>query len=348
MNDIIAGKTALAFYRVPPRLRKSYPPLPLGTDVGTRRALSKTPIVAELLSSPLFFMVTGEADRTCEANIKQLLWTGPLPVGAVRDDNVVNQITSPEMTLFMLAREVPTSQLALLMYEFCGRYAVYEPRGAAREKLERIDATRGLQSDGWQRVSDSNGRPSDLWQRDPLTTVDKLWDFAAVTKGAYCHKKFEAALRMVAGEAYSPFEAKAAMLLAAPRCLGGQGLEISMNEDIAFNEDAQLLALIHYATADILIRNQKTGRLIDVECQGDMIHKGDFAAAKDADRMTALQSMGVEVITLSYQQISNYDRFHTFLGHLCNVADIELRDKSEAFVKKERQLRKELFDVPDV
>lgn len=64
---------------------------------------------------------------------------------------------------------------------------------------------------------------------------------------------------------------------------------------------------------------------------------------RDADRMTALQAMGYDVLLLTHGQISDADRFRAIVKAICRMLDVEYRDKSPEEQRVETLLRSELF-----
>ena len=64
---------------------------------------------------------------------------------------------------------------------------------------------------------------------------------------------------------------------------------------------------------------------------------------RDADRMTALQAMGYDVLLLTHRQISDEDRFRAIVKAVCRMLDAEYRDKSSDEQRAEALLRSELF-----
>ena len=63
----------------------------------------------------------------------------------------------------------------------------------------------------------------------------------------------------------------------------------------------------------------------------------------DADRMTALQAMGYDVLLLTHGQISDEDRFRAIVKAVYRMLDVEYRDKSSEEQGAEALLRSELF-----
>lgn len=344
MELIVTGISAVNFYRTPPAVRNQYPPLPISEKPAIRRTVANGAVFEDLLKSPLHLLVTDINNRTHTKNLKQHLWREPLGKGLVCCDDVVNKITSPEMTLLIMARELSLPKLALLMYEFCGTYSTFEPNSRASKVQERATSRlSGVDQEGWHQTIDSAGRPSTLWQRPPLTSIEKLRDFAFQITHTPGIVKFRQAIDLIVGVTRSPFESKAAMLLGGPKKYGGQAFPIVTNEVIHFSENAREFSSSNYAVADILITNKKTGTLIDIECQGDMVHASEFAKERDADRALALQAMGVEIVYLSYKQIANFNHFQSFCAHLAKLSGRRLYPKSAKQMKAERELRNELF-----
>ena len=64
---------------------------------------------------------------------------------------------------------------------------------------------------------------------------------------------------------------------------------------------------------------------------------------RDADRMTALQTMGYDVLLLTHGQISDEDRFRAIVKAVCRMLDVEYSDKSSDEQRAEALLRSELF-----
>lgn len=72
-------------------------------------------------------------------------------------------------------------------------------------------------------------------------------------------------------------------------------------------------------------------------------HTGARDGLRDADRMTALQAMGYDVLLLTHGQISDEGRFRAIVKAVCRMLDVEYRDKSLDEQRAETLLRSELF-----
>lgn len=189
---------------------------------------------------------------------------------------------------------------------------------------------------------DSKGTPTSLWQRPALLTLDQLHSFVRQVKNVRGGKTLARALKMVAGLTRSPFEAEAALLLSTSRRLGGYGLKIETNKIIPLTAKARKIYQHEYCEADIYIESPDGHRVVDIECQGTAVHSGDVASISDANRTTALESMGIAVILITYQDVKNPERLEVIVQHIAEKLGISYPEKTAAMIEKERSLRDEL------
>lgn len=319
--------------------------LPIMRGVAARRDLCRHPAVQNILGTPLHTLVFDRAQQTHTKNIKQHLWTGELPAAAIQEYDFVGQVTSPLFTLFTLTRSLTLNQLAMAMYEFCGTFTVYKPT----PEIERAFADAGQRKQlkegyGWKCVVDYEGKTDNLWRREPLIELHELQEFAQLMKGVRGGRKFAAAAKMVSGVAASPLEAQASLLIGAPRARGGRGIKLQNNEEIHLTRSAKLLypgATRCYA--DLYALSPKKDRAVDIECQGRMIHTGDDARVSDAERTTALESMGIDVIQITYRHLADPDSFESLMEHICQSLKLRPKERSKEHVQAEKQLRDEIF-----
>ena len=94
---------------------------------------------------------------------------------------------------------------------------------------------------------------------------------------------------------------------------------------------------------DLLLSSPDGRRQVAIECQGKASHGRAGDGLRDADRMTALQAMGYDVLLLTHRQISDEDRFRAIVKAVCRMLDAEYRDKSADEQRAEALLRSELF-----
>lgn len=196
---------------------------------------------------------------------------------------------------------------------------------------------------GWTQVADSKGNLTNLWQRPPLLTLNDLRAFVSQNPEIRSIHKLEKALKYVTGVIRSPFEAQAAMLLRAPRVCGGYGLPIETDKRIKLTRSARKLAGQDTCFADIYIESPDKSRAVIVECQGAMIHSGERALVSDAARTTALESMGIDVVLLTYNHIFYRENLETVVGLIANKLGIKLEPRTQRMFDAETNLRRELF-----
>lgn len=317
------------------------PPLFISRDLLLRKKLPTHPLVAHSLGSPVDVLVLDRALRTGATSTKQHLWQGELPKGAVRDSQWCGQVTTPAFTLFNLATQVSLTQLVMAMYEMCGYFAIYKPAPEMEALLAQGDfLPPGF---GWRRVRNYDGKPTSLWQREPIVELSELCALARETAGHKGHKNFARAIDCVTGACASPFEVQASMLLGMPRSLGGQGIALENNKEIRLDKQARKLAPKQRCYADLYIESPTHNKALVVECQGAAVHANGPAVFTDADRSTALQSMGLDVLLLTYRQIVEEARFNAVLQHIAQKLGLCIRPKTPRYQEAESTLRRELF-----
>lgn len=347
MEDIICDLSAFNYYRTPPQVLIMLPSLPYSRDLSTRLVLYRNLLVENSLFIPVHFLVCNQ-NNLHGAETKRLkyhLWSKELPKGAVCDSDWVGQVTSPAFTLFTLARSLPFNQLVMAMYEMCGEFALYRPTEQMDGHLQEASSGLHLTRDfGWRRVKDTAGRATDLWRRAPLVELHELRSLAEDTKGLRGHKNFARALDCVSGVCLSPFEAQLSMLLSMPRCLGGQSIALENNKEIVFDAHARRIAGQSHCYVDVYLESPDHTKALAIECQGAMVHGSGEAALADADRTTALQSMGIEVMLLTYKQIASEERFAAVLAYISQALGVRLLPKSKHYLEAEAQLRRPIFD----
>lgn len=98
-----------------------------------------------------------------------------------------------------------------------------------------------------------------------------------------------------------------------------------------------------YAEADIYVESHNGEICIDIECQGEAFHTGNIAEARDAERTLAVESMGIEIMPVTYRQISNSRAYEELLAQLYSKLKLKRRSKNEKQLQAERELRASLF-----
>ena len=254
-------------------------------------------------------------------------------------------VTSPLLTAFIMSRHLTDLQLLLVLAEMCGLFAVCALPAALEVELSRaIDSGTISTTLGWVRCPSEGGAASNLWRRDALVLDGDLDRFCSDVCGMRYGNRFMAVSHLVPLGAASPFEVEAYLLLGLPRALGGEGFcGIELNVKVMLSTSARAIVGKTRVYIDLLLSSPDGRRQVAIECQGKASHGRAGDGLRDADRMTALQAMGYDVLLLTHGQISDEDRFRAIVKAVCRMLDVEYRDKSSDEQRVEALLRSELF-----
>lgn len=254
-------------------------------------------------------------------------------------------VTSPLLTAFIMSRHLTDLQLLLVLAEMCGLFAVCALPAALETELSRaIDSGAISTTFGWARCPSEDGTASKLWRRDALVLGGDLDRFCSDVCGMRYGNRFMAVSQLVPLGAASPFEVEAYLLLGLPRALGGEGFcGIELNVEVTLSTSARAIVGKSRVYIDLLLSSPDGRRQVAIECQGKASHGRAGDGLRDADRMTALQAMGYDVLLLTHRQISDEDRFRAIVKAVCRMLDAEYRDKSSDEQRAETLLRSELF-----
>ncbi|MGE9981599.1 MULTISPECIES: hypothetical protein [unclassified Collinsella] len=254
-------------------------------------------------------------------------------------------VTSPLLTAFIMSRHLTDLQLLLVLAEMCGLFAVCALPAALEVELSRaIDSGTISTTLGWVRCPSEGGAASNLWRRDALVLDGDLDRFCSDVCGMRYGNRFMAVSQLVPLGAASPFEVEAYLLLGLPRALGGEGFcGIELNVKVMLSTSARAIVGKTRVYIDLLLSSPDGRRQVAIECQGKASHGRAGDGLRDADRMTALQAMGYDVLLLTHGQISDEDRFRAIVKAVCRMLDVEYRDKSSDEQRVEALLRSELF-----
>lgn len=348
-NDILFGLSSFRLHRIPYQVLMLCPPIPPLWDNVRDPLLPKHPVIREIFGSPLHVLVTNRKDRRTAKNVRTHLVESRLPAGAIVDSVLGVQTCSPLFTLLTLARDLNTIELTMAMYEFCGNFSVFKPSEAIEELLKTPEAAElNRQPGAWKRVRSSaataSGKTSSLWMRPPLVSLDEL--HSALDEYPHFHgkKKFSEAANLVTGVTSSPFEVQLSMLLALPESMGGKGMPLfTNNARIALTKEARKMYPHSFIRADLLFEGNESRPDIDVECQGSIIHENEKQAISDSDRSTALASMNIEVLWITYEKISNASTFRSIAGLIARRIDYPLPELTGEARRRENELRRNLM-----
>lgn len=274
-----------------------------------------------------------------------------------------------------MTRFVSQIDLVLAMYELCGWFSVFEPAPAAEMQLKmaveenRNSSTQDLFELGkgedevpWKRVyaratvkdpvndcqtsKREDGREvtklkgTSLWMRKPLIELSDLHRFADKVKSQMWGKQFYDAAQQVIGIAASPLEVAGVLLLSRSRRLGGSGFRyVYLNDLTPLSVAAQSIAGQKVCYGDIVIVNPILMKGAIIEIQGEVIHGSGAILDHDAERMTALQSMGFDVFLVTHDMLNDSKQLDTIVRSVCDRLGIRYKAKTEAMKCAETRLR---------
>lgn len=372
MDEIVCANTAIRYWRCPPQVRDLYPRLPNSEDGW--RALSQAPFVTDVLKTPIIAVASPGCNH--HSGLRSTIrWEGASDAGTTIDTNLGFSVTNPLNTLFTMTRFVSQIDLVLAMYELCGWFSVFEPTPAVEMQLKialkenRNSSTQNLFELGegedeipWKRVyarttvkvpvneGQTNNREdgrevtklkgTSLWMRKPLIELSDLHRFAEKVKSQMWGKQFYDAAQQVIGIAASPLEVAGVLLLSRSRRLGGSGFRyVYLNDLTPLSEEAQSIAGQKVCYGDIVIVNPILMKAAIIEIQGEVIHGSGAVLDQDAERMTALQSMGFDVFLVTHDMLNDKKQLDAIIKSVCSRLGIRYKAKSEAMKRAETRLR---------
>lgn len=347
MDTVLCDISAFRLHRTPPQVAAILPSLASAAASRQRLAFASHPTTREIIGTPVHRLVFDRSQRGGggNRNFRDHLWDLEKHPIATQAHPIGCDLTSPLYTLLLLAQHASFEHLLMAMYEMCGTFAVFHPSDTIEAELARSRSGQGVDDpSNWERVVNRNGLPTDLWRRAPLVEVEELKGFAESIDGLPGHRAFAVASKHVTGVADSPFEVQASMLLGLPRRLGGEGFKgLENNKRIPLTGRASDLALRKTCFADLYFGANGRVAPLDIECHGRGVHDGERASISDADRATALESMGINVVQLTYGQIHDPARFAGVKQLVADYRGTDLAVKGAALQKKESQLRQQVF-----
>lgn len=344
MDLTLCGQSAFYYYRIPPQVLGLYPAISLGNIDRSCCGLGSYAVVKDLLHAPLHRLVFTRAQSGSRSLFKSHLLTQEPPPGSFRQTEHGFDVTSPEFTLLSLATQVSRNQLLMACYEMCSSFAVFTPCERTQQQLDEAISLKFIPPDcGWKRIVDTKGNDTNLWKRAPLLSAADIAAFAKQAAGLRGVKQLRWAAERMAGQTASPFEVQTSMLVSLPRDEGGLGIGITNNARIPLSEAARSLYDKTCCYADILIESVTDSMGVILECQGRSAHDSEAASLSDAERTTALTSMGYDVIQITYGQIKDKRSFGNLAELIHKKAGLPYTPKIKQECDAEDALRQELL-----
>lgn len=344
MDLTLCGQSAFYYYRIPPQVLGLYPAISLGNIDRRCCGIGSHAVVKDLLHAPLHRLVFTRAQSGSRSLFKSHLLTQEPPPGSFRQTEHGFDVTSPEFTLLSLATQVSRNQLLMACYEMCSSFAVFTPCERTQQQLDEAISLKFIPPDcGWKRIVDTKGNDTNLWKRAPLLSAADIAAFAKQAAGLRGVKQLRWAAERMAGQTASPFEVQTSMLVSLPRDEGGLGIGITNNARIPLSEAARSLYDKTCCYADILIESVTDSMGVILECQGRSAHDSEAASLSDAERTTALTSMGYDVIQITYGQIKDKRSFGNLAELIHKKAGLPYTPKIKQECDAEDALRQELL-----
>ncbi len=374
MDTVICDKTAFEYWRIPPvvqllacspaadaslaraltdhdmdvltahyvQAQADFRQKHCGNAGQTYRGLTENvPLLALCGNGPFDVLVSYRGKARESRLMRPRIWCEPLSPGSTRPATETLGVTSPEFTLQQIAAHESFGHALLAAGEMCGGFSVFRAPTPIASIIQRLYKQGQLPAiGGWLPSLDAEGKLTDLWTRDPLITPKDLQHFAQTTDSTRGRKKLERVARYVIPNAASPFEVKAGILLGLPRRCGGAGLDgLSHNQRIGLTPDAALIANRSACFCDLYWPEG-----VDLECHSKAWHSQRDSQLSDFAREAALELMGIEVVPLTYKQMSSPRQFDAIIRLVCGKLGRKVRPKSAAERRAEAKLRDEILD----
>lgn len=364
MDEIVCANTAFRYWRCPPQVRDLYPRLPSSEDGWG--ALAKSPFTTDIFKKPIITMSAPGGVNYHSGLRTTIHCVDACEAGNAVETGMGFRVTNPLATLFTMARFVPPIDLVLAMYEFCGWFSVFEPTAVVEAELAKAnDAAKDATTESLFELEESQDEASwkrvyarikvkdevkakgpnwqtktketiklkgtSLWMRRPLIELSELHEYARKMKSRKWGAKFYKAAQMVTGIAASPLEVAGIHLLSLPRSRGGAGFrDVFVNDLTPLTASAQSIAGQKVCYGDIVIVNPVTMKANIVELQGEVIHGSGAVLDQDANRMTALQTMGYDVFLVTHDMLNDSKQLDTIVRSLCSRLGLRYRCKTKA------------------
>lgn len=270
MDIVLSHTTALEAYRAGIATSPADSALP-GKAPASAELLAwrNTSKLGRTLAMPLALLV-GETSAHNENPVCQTHYSAPLPGGSLARIDDSARIVSPELLLVQMSRAATPVELAMLVCEICGLYAV------------RPDT------------------PLGMTQRErPLTTTAAIAAYIDEIGAVPGIRKLRAALIRAFDDSGSPMESKLAARVSWPRSKGGYNVPIlSMNEELEVARISRNLSRAKVRKPDLLFslpQGETPGLCLDYH--GD-VHHSETRPELDATRTNELLAFGLQPYTL--------------------------------------------------
>lgn len=317
MGVIFAGISAFEYWRhcEEPIDLCRHAPVGLQTGRGRKEYRPYAIELAELsqrgfasLSSPYCLMVPRPDMRLKNGLVTWRVCSSDIPRSELYEAAQGVYVASPRLTLIQLAAEFSRFQVARAAFELCGSYR-------ARSEGYLVDSL-------------------------PLVSPEALRILPKSLSAARGSVSLRSVARYVLAGSASPMESALAILLCLPSELGGYGFPLpKLNCRIDVGRAGRSLAGRSFFKPDLYWPEAK----LAVEYDSKQFHSSPEKLASDAARRNALLHRGIEVVTVSADQLMNAVRFDETAQIIGKKLGKRMRYRGEDVMGKRYRLRRELF-----
>lgn len=250
-------------------------------------------------------------------------------------------MSSPEFCFFQLATKLSLIELIELGFELCGSYSL--PRNTTTNKDNAPDKGKAPNENcDMNPNANTDSSQKTLFNRTPLSSIKKLLMFTLHMEGVHGRSRALQALRYIVENSASPMETTLVMLLTLPYKLGGYGFPYpKLNSRITPAKAAKGSANKAFYSCDLFWPD----KALAVEYDSDAYHTGPERIASDSKRRNSLTSMGIQVITVTNQQIRNTEEFNKVAKQLATGLEKRLQFKNPGFTEARNALRSALLSA---
>ena len=313
MKAFISHQSALEYWRthrvLPYRSAQQRHRISLPDKAPTKEIIGLTG-----LKLPVHIMLRELSARRVSKLMVKHVFTGQTPNGSFISIRDALYVSSPEFCFLQMANVLPLATLIELGFELCGSYSMPV-------------------------VRNSNLHEKGFYKREPLTNAKKLEAFAVRMAGVKGHQKAMRALSYVIDGSASPMETKLTIILILPYLLGGFGFEKPvLNKRFVPSKINDRSSYKTSYSCDLYWPDHS----LALEYDSAFYHSGQTQIYEDSKKRTALKTMGVEVMTVTKQQIFDKKDFEQFARALAKSLGKRLAYKNPNFTKAYIKLREQL------
>jgi hypothetical protein len=223
------------------------------------------------------------------------------------------RVSSPEYCFLQMAASLSLIELIQLGFEFCGSYGFHGGRISGLEALKAETET-------------------GFFSCQPLTSVAQISRIITRLQGSYGSGRALQALNFIADASASPMETVLTILLSLPYRYGGYGFALPLLNHPIDRGLSRYRCDLYWPKAKLA-----------VEYDSDQFHTGADRIAQDSIRRNTLALLGIEVVTVTWQQIRTASKFREVAFLLSKRLGKRLTFKDPQFTAAHLVLKSQLL-----